>query len=479
MNPSLVAFCLGWVLVGLAAVEIVPLAAALVFGEPILPYAASALAAAAFGLPIALSAQPRNRRMRSRDGFLVVSLAWVLVSVFGSLPYALTDVLGPVDALFEAVAGFTTTGSTVLVSIEGAPRALLLWRAMTQWLGGMGIIVFAIALMPLLGVGGMQLFKAEMTGPVADKLTPRISETARRLWMIYLGFTAIVWLLLRLAGMSGFEALCHAFTTISTGGFSTRGASIGGFGSPLIEWIVIAFMLIGGINFVLHYRVLTGHGRAVLRDGELRYFLTLIAGAAAVVAAAIWRDGASAAETIRTALFQVVALCTGTGYASADFNGWPALALLVLLQLMILGGMAGSTTGGVKSLRTLIGLRALADAFARVGHRRALSHGVRYAGRPVPAEVLAGIWAFLGVYFAIAAGVAAVVAGAGYDLITAASAGLTSVGNVGPGLGAIGPAENFAHFPGHVKLVLCAAMVAGRLELFTLLILFHPQFWRR
>jgi trk system potassium uptake protein TrkH len=264
---------------------------------------------------------------------------------------------------------------------------------------------------------------------------------------------------------------------MSTGGFSTQDLSIGGFESPLYEWIIIAFMILASINFVLHYRLLTGRIRAVLIDSELRYFLLTLAGATGAVAWVLSRE--SEMTSIRTALFQVVSLMTGTGFTTIDFEGWPALALLILLQLMVLGGMAGSTTGGVKSLRVLIGLRSLANVFERLRHRAAVAHRVRFGGKPVPDQVLAGIWAFLFAYFVMVAVVALVVAAAGYDLVTAISAGLTSVGNVGPGLGEVGPIDNFAHFPTGVKLTLCAAMTAGRLELFTILILFHRAFWRR
>jgi trk system potassium uptake protein TrkH len=479
VNALLISNLLGWLLIGLGVVQGVPIIAALAFGEPVLPFAASAVAALAFGLPVALSTRPNDRRMRSRDGFLVVGLAWLLASLFGSLPYELTGVLSTADAIFESASGFTTTGSSVMTSIESAPRALLLWRSMTQWLGGMGIIVIAIAVMPLLGVGGMQLFKAEMPGPVASKLTPRIAETARRLWMIYLGLTMAEWLCLILAGMSGYEALCHSFTTLSTGGFSTRSGSIGAFESPAIQWIVIVFMAFGGINFVLHYQAITGRIADVLRNTELRYYLIVLLLGTGLVAWALWEPGGDSEATVRTSLFQVVALTTTTGYATANFEVWPGLAILVLLQVMILGGMAGSTSGGVKSLRALIGLRALSSAFIRQLHPQAVTKPVRFGGVRVRDDVLAGIWTFFTAYALLVLIVASIVAGAGYDVLTSISAALTTVGNVGPGLGEIGPNDHFAHFPTHVKFTLSAAMIAGRLEIFTVLVLFHPDFWRR
>jgi trk system potassium uptake protein TrkH len=279
------------------------------------------------------------------------------------------------------------------------------------------------------------------------------------------------------AGLSPYEALCHAFTTMPTGGFSTRGGSIGSFDSALVEWIIIVFMVLASVNFVLHYRLLSGRIGTVFADAELRYYIMVIVGVTGVVAWTL--SNAGEAVPIRVALFQVVSILSGTGYATADFERWPALALLLLLQLMILGGMAGSTSGGVKSLRILIGMRALANVFDRLGHRTAVGHPVRYAGKPVPDRVLSGIWAFLTAYFLIVAVVALIVAAAGYDIVTAISAALVSVGNVGPGLGDIGPFDSFAHFPVGVKFTLCAAMIAGRLEVFTVLILFHRDFWRR
>jgi trk system potassium uptake protein TrkH len=476
MNPLLVANFLGWLLLSLSAMELLPMIAALIFGESILPYAASAMAALVCGLPIVVCVPVTDTRMRIRDGFLVVIGAWVLASVFGSLPYDLTGTLEPVDALFESVSGFTTTGSTVMTHIDGVPRALLLWRSITQWMGGMGIILFAVALMPLLGVGGMRLFKAEVPGPVADKLTPRIAETARRLWFIYVGFTAVEWILLVVAGMTPYQALCHALTTMSTGGFSTKDESIGDFNSPLVEWIIIVFMVLASINFMIHYRLLTGRIRIALADAELRYYLLLLIGATGVV---VWvLSGASEVTGVRVALFQVVSIVTTTGYATVDFEKWPTLALLVVLQLMILGGMAGSTSGGVKSLRVLIGLRAMANVFNQSWHRSEVRHPVRYGGKTIPVQVLAGIWAFFALYGMIVAVVALIVAAAGYDIVTAVTAALTAVGNVGPGLGEIGPFDNFAHFPAIVKLVLCGGMIAGRLELFTVLVIFNRDFWR-
>ena len=477
MNLLLDVQILGWLLVGLGGVQLVPCAAALAAGEPLLPYAGSAAAALVYGLPLALSVRPRDRRMRNRDGFVVVSAAWATASGFGALPYVLAGVLSPVDALFESIAGFTTTGATVLTGIEGAPHALLLWRSLTQWLGGMGIIVVTIAVLPVLGIGGMQLFKAEVPGPVPDKLTPRIAVTARRLWYIYVGLTALAFVAFFLLGMNAFDALCHSFTTLATGGFSTRSASIGAFASPAIEWAVIFFMLVAGTNFALHYRLLTGRAGRLLQDRELRVFLALVAGFTVAISVVL-QDPAHGGDAFRIALFQVTSLVTTTGFTTADYELWPALGRFLVLPMLVLGGMAGSTAGGIKTMRLILGASALRSFFLHVSHPAAV-RTVRFRGKTVPDDVLSTVVVFFFAYFTLAAVCATVVAAAGYDIVTSMSTALTAIGNVGPGLGEVGPTDHFAHFPGLVKLVLGFCMIAGRLELFTLLVILQPSFWRR
>ncbi len=479
MNTRFVLYLLGWLLLFEGGFLVLPLLAAIGFGESLRPLMLTAGAAAGTGLLLTRLFRPDNRQIRPRDGFLVVSGAWISVSLFGALPYILTaGGLGPVDALFESVSGFTTTGSTVIADTTILPRSLLLWRAMSQWLGGMGIILFTIAILPLLGIGGMQLFKAEVPGPVADKVQPRLANTARSLWGIYVALTVLEWLLLRLAGVSGFEALCHAFTTLATGGFSTRNASVGEFGSPAVEWIVIVFMLAAGINFVLHYRVVVGRGREVLRDAEFRYFIGVVLVATAYFTLTVHEPGTDLGETIRIAAFQSVSLLTTTGYVTADFEVWSGAALIGVLVLLVLGGMSGSTGGGIKSLRSLLAIRSLRATLDRLIHPHAV-RPVKYGGLVVEDAVLSGIWAFLTAYILLAIIGAAVVALAGYDVLTSISASLTAIGNVGPGLGEIGAYDNFAHLPGLAKITLAALMLFGRLEIFTVLALFSREFWRR
>lgn len=479
MNLLLATQLLGWLVTFVGLFQVVPIAAALLYGEPVEPYLVSAAAAIAVGLPIALGVRPESLRIRPRDGFLIVSLAWFLASLFGAIPYVTTGVLAPGDALFESISGFTTTGSTVLLFIDGQPKALLLWRSLTQWLGGMGIIVFTVALMPLLGIGGMQLFKAEVTGPVKEKLRPRVAEAARRLWVIYVGLTAAEWLALQLAGMNAYDALCHSFSTLSTGGFSPRDGSLGAYDSAAIHWVVIVFMFLAGVNFVLHYRLLVGRGREVLRDTELRYYATLSLVVCVVLGITILRAELYDTGNARIAAFQGISLLTGTGFATAHFERWPSLALVIIMWLMVLGGMAGSTCGGVKSLRVLLALKALRASFSVVGHRNAVRPPVRFGGKPVSAEVLAGVWSFFAAYFLLVLVAACAVAASGPDVVTSLSAALTAVGNVGPALGQIGPYDSFAGLPMGPKLFLGFCMLAGRLELFTLLVLFNPGFWRR
>jgi trk system potassium uptake protein TrkH len=479
MNGRFVLYLLGWLLLMEAAFICLPLFAAAIFGEPARPYLATIGLAVLAGVALIRLARPASRDIRPREGFLVVGGAWVVVSLLGTVPYLATPgALGVIDALFESVSGFTTTGSTVIPDTTVLPRSLLLWRAMTQWLGGMGIILFTIAILPLLGIGGMQLFKAEVPGPVKDKVQPRLANTARSLWGVYVALTALEWVCLRIAGLDTFEALCHAFTTLATGGFSTRNASVGEFDSPAVEWIVTVFMLAAGINFVLHYKVVAGRGREVLRDAELRYFLGVAAGFTAYLALTAHQPGDRVVETVRIAAFQTVSLLTTTGYVTTDFELWPGSALLAVLVLLTLGGMSGSTGGGVKSLRTLLALRSLRATIHRLIHPHAVRL-VKYGGVVVQDSVLSGIWAFLTAYLLIAVIGAAAVAAAGYDVVTAVTASLTAIGNVGPGLGEVGAYDNFAHIPGLVKLVLAALMLFGRLEIFTLLALLSREFWRR
>ena len=426
-----------------------------------------------------------------REGFLIVALAWVVLSLVGSLPFILTGVLPSfANAFFETMSGFTTTGATILGGtdtppIEALPQCALFWRSFTQWLGGMGIIVLTLAILPILGVGGMQMFKAETPGPTADKLTPRVRETAKRLWIIYVGFT-VVQVLLLLPVMDLFNAINHAFTTMATGGFSTKNNSIADFGSAYTEWVIIVFMILGGISFTLHYRLLKGDGLQLFRNTELRVYLSILLAASVILSLAIWNPIAttnslsyeSLGDAIRLGTFQAAAIMTTTGYSIADYLLWAPLAIGVLFVLYFMGGMAGSTSGGFKVVRHTLLFKNSFKEIKQLVHPNAVIP-VRLDGKVVSPDIMRNVLSFAVLYFALVIGGALVMTMFNMDMFTALGASMSAVGNVGPAFGSLGPAGTFAELSGAAKWILSMLMMAGRLELFTLLIIFAPAFWRR
>ncbi|MDH3285370.1 MAG: TrkH family potassium uptake protein [Acidobacteriota bacterium] len=455
-----------------------PLALALARDEPATPFIrgmALAFFLAAAGVVVGFRS---GQTIQTRDGFLVVTAGWLVASTVAAVPYLASGSLGTVDAWFEAVSGITTTGSTILTDIEALPRSLLLWRSMTQWLGGMGIILFTIAVLPLLGVGGMQLFKAEVPGPVADKLTPRLAVTARYLWYVYVGLTAAEFLLLWILGMPWLDAIDHSLTTLATGGFSPRNESIAAYTSPAIRLVIMLFMFLAGTNFVLHFRLLAGRWRTIVSDDEWRWYVMLIAGFATIFTTFLVYQGTGLYRAAEDSLFTVISLMTTTGYATADFETWP-LALQGLLGLtLVFGGMAGSTGGGVKTLRTLMAFRSLRMSFRKMLHPHAMTPVV-YRGKLVPPDVMNAIWGFFAAYLILAVIGMLLINLSGADMVTAWTASLTAVSNVGPGLGQVGPTDNFAWLPGYAKIALTFLMLSGRLELYTVILVFLPGFWRR
>lgn len=478
MHPRLNLKILSALAALMSAFLLLPVGLALGFGESTRPFFSSMAGGLALALVFFLAGRRGKGALSTRDGFLVVAAGWAIASLIAAMPFVFAGALGPVDAWFEAVSGITTTGSTVLTDIEVLPRSLVTWRAFTQWVGGMGIILFTIAILPLLGVGGMQLFKAEVPGPVADKIAPRLAVTARYLWYIYLGLTLAEVALLRLGGMPLLEAFDHAFTTLATGGFSPKNASIGAYASPYLRAVIIVFMFLAGMNFVLHFKVVSGRGRELFRDPEFRWYLALTGIFFLPTWAGLAAHGTPIFRACEDALFTVVSLMTTTGYATANYELWPVGMQGPIILLLILGGMAGSTGGGVKTLRTLLAFRALRSSFRRMESPHAV-RPVTYHGRPVPHQVLAAIWGFFAAYLVLAAIGCLVINASGVDLVTAWSASLTALGNVGPGLGRVGPADNFAWLSGYNKLVLSFLMLCGRLELYTVLLIFSPGFWRR
>ncbi len=454
-----------------------PLVYAIFAREAWWPYAVPGACALLGGFLIERAAFT-ERDIGSREGFFVVALAWVIVAGLGGVPFVLLGVLDSLDAYFEAMSGFTTTGATVLAHVEGLPKALLLWRAFTQWLGGMGIIVLAVALLPKLRVGGSQLMDAEAPGPTLERLTPRIRETARLLWGIYVGLTILDVLLLVFVGrLSWFDALAHAFTTLSTGGFSTHDRGVASL-SGAAQWVTIVFMTCGGLNFALLYRSVK-RPRALLADTETRFYGVLLVGAALL----IWLSLGMGAENLRHSIFQAVSIMTTTGYASTDFEVWNPAAKMILFVLMFLGGCAGSTAGSIKVIRTWLVLKLIVRETRTVIHPQAVLP-IRVSGRVVSEEIVRAVAIFAVLYVTIFA-VGSIVlvwdvwrVGLNMGIVEAASAVAATLGNVGPGFGIVGPMSTYAQLPQTSKVLLVFLMWAGRLELFPVIVLFVRSYWK-
>ena len=415
-----------------------------------------------------------------RDGFAVVVFSWLGLAFLGALPYYFCGKM-PLfaDCFFESMSGFTTTGATVLSQVEILPKSLLFWRSMTHWLGGMGIIVLSLAILPLLGVGGMQLFQAEMPGPTKDRLAPRIQDTARILWGVYFLFTAILTVLLLLGGMSFFDAICHSFATLATGGFSTHSASIAHFNSVYIETVIIIFMFLAGTNFALHLPGIQGKPSAYWRNEEFRFYLSLCTVATLFVVAvnSYHQVYATFGQTLRTAAFQVVSIITTTGFGTADFEQWPPALKILLVSLMFVGGCAGSTSGGIKMVRILLFFKFARLQLKTLVHPRTIST-LKFGKVKVPQEVMVAILGFLALHIGFFLLASLAITALGIDIVTGTTAVITTLNNVGPGLGLVGPAQNFGHLPPLAKMVLSFCMLAGRLELYTVAILLTPDFWK-
>lgn len=413
----------------------------------------------------------------TREGFAIVTMAWAATAVFGSLPYLLSGVLdSPIRALFEAMSGFTTTGATVFSDIEALPHGVLLWRSMTHWIGGMGIIVLVIAVLPYLGVGGMQLFRAEVPGPTPERLRPRITQTAKLLWLVYFGLTALLAILYLVGGMGPFDAINHSFSTLATGGFSTKNTSMAEM-SPFIQWVTILFMYLAGVNYALHFRAVTGDVR-YLRDEEWKFFTTvLILAAVAVILLNFMAGDATGEQVIRDGVFQVLAITTTTGYVSADYEMWVPGARMVLFALFFVGGMAGSTSGGVKALRVMLILKQTANELRKHLHPRAILV-TRIGTKPVKEDVGARVVGFVVLYLLICLAGALALALTGIDPLTAIGGSIASVGNVGPAFAGLGPTDNYGWMSGPGLGVLTFLMLVGRLEIYTVVLLFHPELWK-
>ncbi|MBV6646861.1 MAG: TrkH family potassium uptake protein [Cyclobacteriaceae bacterium] len=427
-----------------------------------------------------LTRRNQNKELKKRDGYLVVAGGWLIMSFFGSLPYLFTgEISNLTDAFFETLSGFSTTGATILTDIESVDKGILFWRSLTQWIGGMGIIVLTVAILPILGIGGMQLFVAEAPGISPDKLQPRIKETAKRLWLIYLGLTGLETILLWAGGMTFYDAINHGLTTMATGGFSTKNNSVEYFSSPFIQYVIILFMFLAGTNFTMTYFGLHGNFKKVIRNEEFRFYLGFSVVISIIVGLVIYSlDHDSFEKSMRDALFQVVSIITTTGYVTHDYTKWTSFITILFFIMMFFGASAGSTAGGVKIVRHIILIRNSVLELKRQIHPSAVIP-VRFNGKAVSRDITFNILAFIMIYISIFASGSIVMGMLGSDFMTAIGSVATCLGNIGPGIGTVGPVDNFAHLPMAGKWFLSFLMLLGRLELFTVLILFTPYFWRK
>ncbi|HHH13677.1 MAG TPA: potassium transporter [Thiolapillus brandeum] len=490
MHLTVVQRILGLLLMLFSATMLPPLAVSLGYGDGAWPAFAAAFAITlAVGVLSWLPVRGQHRELRLRDGFVVVVMFWTVLSATGALPFVLAEHphLSVTDAFFESVSGLTTTGATVITGLDGLPKSILYYRQQLQWLGGMGIIVLAVAVLPMLGIGGMQLYKAETPGPIKDsKLTPRITETAKALWFIYLALTLACTLGYWLAGMTPFDALAHAFSTVAIGGFSTHDASMGHFDSTAIYLVGVLFMFLAGVNFALHFSVVRplwkkGDLRALAgywRDSEFRFYLLLMLVVVAVTILGLHFTAThgSFGENVVHGLFQAVSIGTTTGFTTAEWHNWPGFIAIVLLFSSFVGGCAGSTGGGIKVIRFLLLIKQGAREITRLVHPNA-QIPVRVGEKTIPSRVVEAVWGFFALYVASFTVMYLVLAATGIDLMTAFSAVAASINNLGPGLGEVG--SNYAGLHDPAKWILCFAMLLGRLEIFTLLVLLSPAFWRR
>jgi trk system potassium uptake protein TrkH len=482
MHFALIIRILGMLLMVFSLTLFTPILVSLWYGDGAYPsfllsFAITLISGALMWMPVA----KQKTELRTRDGFLITSLFWTVLGLFGALPFILTPNpdLSVSDAVFESISGLTTTGATVITGLDYLPKSILFYRQQLQWLGGIGIIVIAVAILPMLGVGGMQLYRAETPGPVKDsKLTPRITETAKALFFIYVLLTASCAIAYWLAGMSGFDAICHAFSTVAIGGFSTHDASIGYFNSPTIMLIASVYMLVAGINFALHFHAIRQNSyRHYYKDSESRFFVYTILGASVIVVLyLIFASSYNINEAIIHGLFQTISIATTTGFATADFANWPSFLPFLLIILSCMGGCGGSTGGGMKAVRIMLMAKQGVRELSQLVHPNAVIP-LKVGNRRVEAKVVSAVWSFFAVYVFAFIIILFLLMATGLDYITAYSAVVASLNNLGPGLGDV--AAHYGSISDPAKWILCFSMLLGRLEVFTLLVLFTPAFWRQ
>ena len=478
MNYQMIGFVIGRILLTEAALMVLPMLTALVYGESAGPFFIPALALLAVGLLFGVR-RPRRTSIYARDGFAVVALAWVFLSVFGAMPFVISgDIPNFVDAFFETVSGFTTTGSTILTEVEHLSRSGLFWRSFTHWIGGMGVLVFVMAILPMTDGHGMHLMRAEVPGPSVGKLVSRMSDTAKILYGIYFVMTVMEIILLLAGGMPLFDACIHAFGTAGTGGFSSRNLSVGAYESAYFDIVIGVFMLLFGVNFNLYYFLLIRRFRDVFRSEELRAYLVIVAAAVLSIAADIVHIYGSVGTSLRHAFFQVSSIITTTGYGTVDFNAWPTFSKGILVALMFVGACAGSTGGGLKVSRILILVKSSLADMRKMLHPNAVTT-VRLEGKPLSDKSIRGAHVYLSVYVLIFVASFLLLSLEQFDLVTTFTALAACINNIGPGLEMVGPMGNFSAFSPASKLLLSFDMLVGRLEIFPMLLLFAPSIWKR
>ncbi len=479
-NVKLILAITGTLLLLVGGMMAASLVCAFIYAEDWMPLTVSSLITLAAGGTLRLlNRNNSDKDIKKRDGFLVVAMGWLGMSLFGTLPYLLSgEIPDFINALFETISGFSTTGASILNDIEALPHYLLFWRSMTHWLGGMGIIVLTVAILPLLGVGGMQLFVAEAPGVTPDKLSPRITETAKRLWLIYFILTGVECLLLWAAGMTFFDAINHAMATMATGGFSTKNASIAFYTQPAIHYIITIFMFLAGVNFTLLYLGFTGRFKNLLKNEELRkYAINILIVGSFVSLGLIFFNGYLPEKGIRSAFFMVISIITTTGFVTDNYLLWPNFLSFTIFILFFTGGSTGSTSGGIKMMRLIVLVKNSFLELRRQLHSNAILP-VRLNGKAVPQDITNNIAGFVLIYLVIFFMGSLVMSMMGLDFMTATGSVAATLGNIGPGIGNVGPVDNFSALPPGGKLFLSFLMLLGRLELFTILVLFLPHFWR-
>lgn len=481
LNFRLIIRMLGLIALFVGGAMLTPLPFAIYFGEgDTLGLLFSALIAIAIGSFSLLVSKGRKEELRPKEGFAIVSFGWIMLALLGSLPYLLTGSIPNVtDAFFESMSGFTTTGASILTDIEAIPKGVLFWRSMTHWLGGMGIIVMSLAILPFLGIGGMQLFKAEVPGPISDKLTPRITETAKLLWVVYIIISAVETVLLLFGGMDLFDSLCHTFGTMATGGYSTKNASVASYNSIYIDYVIFIFMVIAGTNFSLHYKLMRGDYKSLFFNPEFKIFIIIIAVSTLIISIDTYFNVyQNLSDAIRYSSFQVASIITTTGFATADYEKWSISSQMILFALMFIGGSAGSTGGGIKVMRIMLLVKFAYSEIIRLIHPKAVIP-VKFGAQTIDKKIVSNVVGFFVVFVLITAFSTLIMSFMGLDIATSFGIVAATINNIGPGLGEVGPTDNYAFVPQIGKWFLSFLMLLGRLELFTVLVLMAPAFWKK